>query len=689
MFKTFFCVIFFNFLSGIMFLFCFIFFPNHRSCLYNAHIFFIYIHLTSFLNIMAKTVQVFILILVLHVLESALANKFSSFNLADECSLLFQLKKCVSIYKSASIYDSRAYPKVASWNLNGSDGAGNCCLWDGVECRLGHVIGLDLSSSFLSGPISSNNSLFNLIHLRTLNLENNDFRSSQIPSGIGRLLQLINLNLSYSFFSGEVPKQISHLRNLVSLDLTEHYKLTLQGSDLQNLVQNTSETLREIFLSSVNIDFVPDSLVNSSSLTSLVMRYCGLSGDFPTGILYLQKLQVLDLQVNRNLTGFIPEFHGNSELKQLITGYKNFQGSVPASIGNLTHLNVLDLRSNVFTGTLPASVTNLTQLTHLDLSFSKLTGNLPFLQSLSNLTYLSLGGNNFDRWELPDWFGKLNKITHLYLTNVNLYGEIPSSFFNLTQLEKLYLPRNQLNGELPISLLNLQNLVGCDLDGNNITVDFNLFLSLKKLENLNLNGNNISLSVIDSHTTETQPKFKYISLASCNLKVFPEFLWFQHQLEYLNLDNNNIEGLIPGWMWNISKETLIELLLAHNLLMGFEQHSLDASWVSLQNQDLSHNMLHGSISVPPPSTIMHYVSNNNLTGEISQSIRDLPSLQLLDLSFNNITGSIPPCLEKLSYTSLTVLNLRSNTLQGTLFVFLECSLQSVASEIQHCQTSIT
>ncbi|KAM0047487.1 putative leucine-rich repeat domain superfamily [Helianthus debilis subsp. tardiflorus] len=120
------------------------------------------------------------------------------------------------------------------------------CLWDGVECRLGHVIGLDLSSSFLYGPISSNNSLFNLIHLRTLNLANNDFRSSQIPSAIGRLSQLINLNMSNSFFSGEVQKQISHLRNLVSLDLTENYKLTLQGSDFQNLVQNTSETLREL-----------------------------------------------------------------------------------------------------------------------------------------------------------------------------------------------------------------------------------------------------------------------------------------------------------------------------------------------------------------------------------------------------------------------------------------------------------
>ncbi|KAM0053881.1 putative leucine-rich repeat domain superfamily [Helianthus debilis subsp. tardiflorus] len=563
------------------------------------HIFFIYIHLTSFLNIMAKIVQVFIMILVLHVLESALANKFSSLSLADECSMLFQFKESISINKSASV-DSRAYPKVASWNLNTSDGVGNCCLWDGVECRFGHVIGLDLSSSFLSGPISSNNSLFNLIHLRTLNLADNHFLNSQIPSGIGRLSQLANLNLSYSHFSGEVPKQISHLRNLVSLDLSGNwyritdnlYQLELQSSDFQNLVQNTSETLRELFLSEVNIDFVPDSLVNSSSLTSLVMSSCGLSGDFPTDILYLQKLQVLDVG-----------------------------GSIPASIGNLTHLNVLDLRSNAFTGTLPASVSKLTQLTYLDLSY-----------------------NNFDRWKLPDWFGKLNKITYLDLHDVNLYGEIPSSFFNLTQLEELYLYGNPLKGQLPSSLLNFQNLESFYLGGN-ISVDFYLFLSLKKLKHLDLSGtNNISLSVIDSHKNESQAKFIDLHMASCNLKAFPEFLRFQHQLEHLYLDNNNIEGLIPGWIWNISKETLRKLSLTHNLLMGFEKHSPVASWVNLRSLDLSHNML---------------------TGEIPPSICDLLSLHFLDLSFNNFTGSIPPCLEKLS-NSLVVLNLGSNTLQGTI-----------------------
>ncbi|KAJ0453530.1 putative leucine-rich repeat-containing, plant-type, leucine-rich repeat domain superfamily [Helianthus annuus] len=623
---------------------------------------------------MARSIHVFFLILLLHVLESALANKLSSLSLADECSLLFQLKQSMTINKSGS-YDPRAYPKVASWNLNGSDGAGNCCLWDGVECRFGHVIGLDLSSSFLYGTISSNNSLFDLIHLRTLNLADNNFHSSQIPSGIGRLSQLANLNLSSSFFSGKVPKQISHLRNLVSLDLTGNlyivynlYQLELQSSDFQNLVQNSSETLRELFLSRVNIDSeLPASIGNLTHLNILDLSWCGFTGTLPASVSNLTQLTFLDLSVNQELLIPIPHLASLSKLKYLKLGdaifdrnnscdwlgkfpnlfyldlsYTSLNCEIPSSIGNQTQLRELYLRSIGMIGQIPSSFTNLTHLTALDLSENMLTSSLPSLESFSNLTSLSLSYNNFDRWKLPDWFGKLNKITYFGISDANLYGEIPSSFFNLTQVEELY------------------------LYGNNLTVDFNLIFSLRKLKYLDLSGNNITLSVIDSHRNETQPKFKYISLASCNLKVFPEFLRFQNQLEHLYLDNNNMEGLVPGWMWNISKDTLLELTLINNLLMGFEQHSPLDSWVSLQLLDLSNNMLHESIPVPPPTIEFFSVSNNNLTGEIPPSICDLTSLHLLDLSFNNITGSIPPCLEKLSNSSLTVLNLRSNILQGTI-----------------------
>lgn len=92
-----------------------------------------------------------------------------------ESSALLQFKESFVIKASASGYFG-SYPKVSSWKLVEGE-TFNCCSWDGVDCdeETGHVIGLDLSSSCLYGSISSNSSLFSLVHLRRLNLADNDF----------------------------------------------------------------------------------------------------------------------------------------------------------------------------------------------------------------------------------------------------------------------------------------------------------------------------------------------------------------------------------------------------------------------------------------------------------------------------------------------------------------------------------
>jgi hypothetical protein len=109
-----------------------------------------------------------------------------------------------------------AYPKVASWKVVDGE-CGDCCSWNGVECDgdSGHVIGLDLSSSCLYGSIDSNSSLFHLVQLRSLNLADNDFNNSEIPSEIRNLSRLFDLNLSISRFSGQIPTEILELSKLV------------------------------------------------------------------------------------------------------------------------------------------------------------------------------------------------------------------------------------------------------------------------------------------------------------------------------------------------------------------------------------------------------------------------------------------------------------------------------------------
>ena len=156
-----------------------------------------------------------------------LSSSFSFSNSTKICPhgqalSLLQFKQSFSIDNSSSwLCDeyggTTSYPKTEYWK-EGSD----CCSWDGVSCDLvtGHVIELDLSCSWLSGPIHSNSTLFRFPHLQRLNLASNDFYGSSVSAGFGRFPSLTHLNLSYSGFSGLISPEISHLSNLVSLDLT-------------------------------------------------------------------------------------------------------------------------------------------------------------------------------------------------------------------------------------------------------------------------------------------------------------------------------------------------------------------------------------------------------------------------------------------------------------------------------------
>ncbi|PNX73248.1 receptor-like protein kinase, partial [Trifolium pratense] len=92
----------------------------------------------------------------------------------------FSSQEGFHIDKFASV-NPLGYPKTASWNSST-----DCCSWDGITCddQTNQVIQIDLSSSQLYGTMDANSSLFRLVHLRKLDLSDNDFKNSQIPSRI-------------------------------------------------------------------------------------------------------------------------------------------------------------------------------------------------------------------------------------------------------------------------------------------------------------------------------------------------------------------------------------------------------------------------------------------------------------------------------------------------------------------------
>ncbi|KAE8685447.1 Alpha/beta-Hydrolases superfamily protein [Hibiscus syriacus] len=599
--------------------------------------------------------------------------------LPDERTALLQFKQSFIIHESAST-SPYAYPKTQSWKQSGGD----CCSWNGVACdnNTGHVIGLNLSSSYLYGSINSSTTLFRLAHLRSLNLGDNSFIYSEIPSGIRNLSRLTLLDLSYSHLSGQVPWEILELSMLEVLDLSGN-SLKLWKPGFRSLLHKLSN-LKELYLADVKISSsVPSLLANFSSLTVLNLSNCELRGEFPTGIFELPSLAFLSLELNQELSGTLPDkvpenhpllilslastsFSGQlpesignfSSMEHLDISNCRLSGKLPYSIGNLTQLKHLDLFSNNFSGPIPSSIGNLNQLEFLEFSENKFSGQIPSLANLTLLDYLSLAANSFDQGNLS-WIGTQTKLTYLDLSSPNLTAQIPSSLQNLTQITYLYLSSNKLNGRIPPRIGSLTKLIEIKFYENNLSgpIPYSIF-KLRNLELLYLHANQLNGAL-------NLQSFLELKISPDSNYRFPSFLRGQDELEILKLADNKIHGQIPSWFWGVGEQTLQYLDLGLNSLTGFQNLPAVLPWTSLIHFNLEFNMLKGSLPRPPPSISSYRVANNHLSGEIPPIFCNLSSILVLDLSNNNMTGMLPPCLASLA-ESLEVLNLQSNHFTGAI-----------------------
>ncbi|XP_028805368.1 receptor-like protein Cf-9 [Neltuma alba] len=673
---------------------------------------------------------------------------------------LLQLKNSFSVDQSASIgcdefYDdysvsrlfkNSSYPKTASW---GNDS--NCCLWDGITCDSisGHVIGLDLSCSWLQGQLHPNNSLFQLSHLQTLNLAHNNFNVSSISSQFGDLSTLMHLNLSDSGFVGEIPPKIAELSKLVSLDFSSEWSgLRLEPSTWEKLVLNMTG-LQELVLDYIDMSSIAPSslslLMNlSSSLVSLRLSNTELQGNI-SDILRLESLQQLDLSSNFNLNCQLPKSNWSSPLSLLDLSGIAFSGKVlPNSIGHLKYLNHLNLEDCDFEGRIPLGLSNLTQLTYLNLALNKFRGEISFLSNLEHLTCLDLLENNFFG-EIQSEISQLSKLVSLDLSfNFDMTGGSPlrlepstweKLILNTTNLRKLDLDYVNMSSVTLNSLFLLRNLSSSlvYLSLGNTSLQGNIrdtVLYLENLRVLNLGGNRnmqvqlpklnwssplVGLSLYDIPFSGEVPNsigylksLKRLDLSYCQFEgpIPPSFknltqLRSLHlssnkfsggvsflstlvDLIFLALSNNSFSGQIPSSLSNLehlysldlsmnnfSDEIpdvfrklgrLRHLALNNNNFSG--QVPLSLLNTSVRFLDLGFNMLHGSL--PNPSFRAKYfsVSNNKFNGNISFLFCNASSLEILNLSHNNLSGPIPPCLVGLPY--LSVLDLQMNDFFGTL-----------------------
>uniref|UniRef100_A0A6N2KEU8 non-specific serine/threonine protein kinase n=1 Tax=Salix viminalis TaxID=40686 RepID=A0A6N2KEU8_SALVM len=263
------------------------------------------------------------------------------------------------------------------------------------------------------------------------------------------------------------------------------------------------------------------------------------------------------------------------------------------------------------------------------------------------------------------------RITSLVTHRLPLHGQIDESLSNLTHLTKIDLSRNQLHGTIPESLGKLTRLKTLRLGFNRLSGQIPPTLgNLEALETLDLQSNFLNDSIPPSLGKLMNLTILFLSYNMLSGRI-PKELGNLLNLNILSLSENRLSGYLPQELGNLSK--LGQLSLHSNSLTG----TLPDSFVNLKSlhrlnvtglrSSVSGNKLSGEI---PPfianfTKLTHLVLRNcSLTGGIPDYIgNNWKSLYYLDLSFNDLSGSIH---KSLTNASLERLSLTNNKLNGSI-----------------------
>ncbi|BAU03738.1 hypothetical protein VIGAN_UM167700 [Vigna angularis var. angularis] len=419
-------------------------------------------------------------------------------------------------------------------------------------------------------------------------------------------------------------------------------------------LQQLSLTFNDFFGSSIH-----SSIGNLINLTHLTLSPFRISGDLPSTISHLSKLQhfrissmdsLLDDPTKSYSKIRIDDYtwnrliHNATNLREIFLEKVNMSSVGESSLSLLTNLSSslvsLHLPNTQIQGKLPSNILHLPNLQEIDLSQNEnLRGELPTSNWTIPLRVLSLFDTAFSGY-LSYSIAYLKSLHTLDLSGCNFDGFLPPSLSNLTQLSLLDLSYNQLKGSIPQSLARCTTLEVLDLGNNNIEDLFPYSLeTLPNLQVLSLRSNNFHGIITSSDTKLPFPKLRIFDISyNYFTGILP--VSYVHNFQGMVNVNDNQTGLkyLDKKIFTIF--TTIDL--SYNMFEGEIPEAI-GELISLKGLNLSHN---------------------GITGTIPQSLSHLRNLEWLDLSWNQLKGEIPMALSSLNF--LAALNLSQNQFEGVI-----------------------
>ncbi|XP_020098966.1 probable LRR receptor-like serine/threonine-protein kinase At1g74360 [Ananas comosus] len=581
------------------------------------------------------------------------------------------------------------------------------CNWSGISCdaAMGRVVGVDLSSSNISGPAFGKFSL--LTELARLDLSANTIDGT-LPADLNRCCGLRYLNISHNLISGEL--NVSGLANLEILDVslnrfegpiafnfpavctnlsvlnvsTNNFTgemagvfdkcqklryLDLSANHFSGEIWQGLNSLREFSVAENDLtgEILPGAFTADCALESLDLSDNNFSGALPNSIANCPKLNFLSLSGN-GFGGAIPSGIGAlMELESLFLGRNRFDRDVSEELLNCGKLVLLDLNGNNFGGEVQEIFGRFATLKFLVLHGNNYTGGIEKsgILKLPEVSRLDLSFNSFSG-PLPAAIAEMRKLKFLILAYNNFNGSIPAEYGNIAGLQALDLSFNELSGEIPPSIGNLSSLLWLMLANNRLTGGIaNMGRDPEPTFATNRKDAGVAMGSGDCLTLKrwlpaNYPPFNFVYTVmthkSCQttwdrllkgLGIVPVCtntsspIWTLAISGYLQLSGNLLAGGVPPEIGGMRNLNLL-YLDANRLSSGLPREIGRLPLVSL---NLSYNCFSGEIPLELGGIRCLEIldlSRNNFSGEFPGSLNALTELSKFNVSFNPYLSGVVP-----------------------------------------------